>query len=160
MLRGAAVACGEIETKTLADGSFSLDSLDLGTYKVTVGLQGFNTASKAVTLKKGEEVTLDFSLSRATGTAKIHGRVYDVESKKAIGKAGSVILILPVANKYKDIDRNGHYEFENLPAGTYKILTSIPGYGSHDTSLKVTEGEKVTYDFPCRPIDIEEPPWG
>jgi hypothetical protein len=67
---------------------------------------------------------------------------------------------LPVANKYKHIDRNGYYEFENLPAGTYKLLTSIAGYGDHKVILTVNDDEIKAHDFFCKTQNIEEPPWG
>ena len=60
---------------------------------------------------------MDFCLSKSIGTAKIQGHVYDSESKEDVENRGSIILILPVANRYKHIDRNGHYMFDNLPAG-------------------------------------------
>ena len=160
MLSGATVACCGTETKTLADGFFVLDGLDLGSYDIRVSLQGFTPTSKAISVGKGEEVTLDFCLSKSIGTAKIHGRVYDAESKEVVENRGSVILILPVANRYKHIDSNGHYGFDNLPAGTYKILTSIPRYEGRSATVTATEGEIETYDFLCRPIEVEEPPWG
>jgi hypothetical protein len=160
MIKSAKVACEEIEKRTLADGSFVLDGLATGTHKVTVSLQGFKSISKTVSIQEGEEATLDFCLSKDTGTAKIHGHIYDATSKKPVEPGGTVILILPVANKYKHIDRNGYYEFENLPAGTYKLLTSIAGYEDRKVILTVDNDEIKAHDFFCKTQKIEEPPWG
>lgn len=160
MIKSAKVACEGMETRTLADGSFVLNGLATGTYEVTVSLQGFESISKIVSIQEGEEVTLDFCLSKDTGTAKIHGHVYDATSKKPVEPGGTIILILPVANKYKHIDRNGYYEFENLPAGTYKLLTSIAGYEDHKIILTVNDDEIKAHDFFCKTQKIEEPPWG
>lgn len=159
-LKGAKIACYGMETKTLADGFFALDGLAPGTYEVRVSLQGFKSTSKAVSIQEGEEVILDFCLFKDTGTAKIHGHVYDAESKEPVEQGGTVMLILPIANKYKHIDRDGYYKFENLPAGTYKILTSIPGYEDRDVILTVSDDEIKTQDFLCKAKEIEEPPWG
>ncbi len=160
MLKGAKVVCDGMKTRTLADGFFVLDGLAAGTYDVTVSLQGFKSTSKAVSIQDGGEATLDFRLSKATGKAKIRGNVYDTESKKIVEAGGTVMLILPVANKYEHIDKDGYYEFENLPAGTFKIATSIPGYEGGDIILTVTDNEIKTHDFFCKPQKIEEPPWG
>jgi hypothetical protein len=160
LIKSAKAACEEMETRTLADGSFVLDGLATGTHKITVSLQGFKSISKTVSIQEGEAVTLDFCLSKDTGTAKIHGHVYDVMSKEPIEPGGTVILILPVANKYKHIDRNGYYEFENLPAGTYKLLTSIAGYEDRKVILTVNNDEIKAHDFFCKTQKIEEPPWG
>jgi hypothetical protein len=160
MIKSAKVACEEMETRTLADGSFVLNGLATGIHKVTVSLQGFKSISKTVSIQEGEEMTMDFCLSKDTGTAKIHGHVYDAASKQPVEPGGTVILILPVANKYKHIDKNGYYEFENLPAGTYKLLTSIAGYEGHKVILTVTNDEIKAHDFFCKTQKIEEPPWG
>jgi hypothetical protein len=160
ILNGAHVVCRRVETKTLADGSFLLDGLDPGRYEVTVTLQGFKPASRVVSIQEGEETTLDFSLCRATGTAKIRGHVYDAESKRTVEEGGTVVLILPVANRYRHIDRHGYYEFENLPAGTYRMLTSIPGRQDRHVTLTVAHDEVKTHDFFCKTQETEEPPWG
>jgi len=159
-LKGAKVACNVMETRTLANGFFVLGGLTAGTYEVTASLQGFKSTTKAASIQEGEEFSLDFHLSKARGTAKIRGHVYEAESKKPVEHGGTVILILPVANKYKDIGRNGYYEFEDLPAGKYKISTSLPEYADSDVILTVTDNETKTHDFICKPQKIEEPPWG
>ena len=160
VLNSAKVACDGMETKTLADGFFVFDGLTAGTYDVKVSLQGFKSTSRSISTQEGEDVVLDFCLPKALGTAKIEGYVYDVESKEPIEEGGTVILILPVANRYKDIDRDGYYKFENLSADTYKILTSIPGYEDQEVTLTVIDDEIKTNDFLCKIQEIEEPPWG
>lgn len=159
-LKSAKVTCNEMETRTLADGFFVFNNLAPGTYEVAASLQSFKTTSKAASIQEGEDVTVDFHLPEAEGTAKICGHVYDAESKKPVAEGGTIILILTIANKYRAIDKNGYYEFENLPAGTYKISTSLPEYADHHVTLTVTEDEIKTHDFFCRAQDIEEPPWG
>ena len=160
MLNSAKVACYGMETKTLADGFFVLDGLTAGTYDVGVSLQGFKPTSRSISTQEGEDIVLDFCLPKAMGTAKIEGHVYDVKSKKPLEQGGTVILILPVANRYKHIDRDGYYIFENLPADTYKILTSTPGYEDQEVTLTVIDDEIKTNDFLCKIQEIEEPPWG
>ncbi|UCE28506.1 MAG: carboxypeptidase regulatory-like domain-containing protein [Candidatus Bathyarchaeota archaeon] len=159
-LKGAKVACGETETRTLADGYFVLDALVPGDLDVTANLQGFKPESKTISLHEGEEINLDFHLSKAKGTAGIHGYVYDAKSKKTVGKGGSIIIVLPISNKYGSIDKDGYYEFTNLPAGTYKILTSIQGYADNNATLKVNDAETKEHNFFCKTQNIEEPPWG
>lgn len=160
MLQGAKVECHGMETRTLADGSFVFREISPGRQKVKVSLQGFKPTSKTVSIREGEEAVLDFQLSNAIGTAKIHGQVYDAESKKNIGQGGTVILILPTANKYRNIDKDGYYEFENLPEGTYKIVTSILGYEDCEAIVTVADGETKMHNFVCKTRKTDEPPWG
>ena len=160
MLQDAKITCKGIETRTLADGFFTLNNLPLGSHEIKASLQGFKTMSKVVLTQEGEEATVDFTLAPSTGNAKICGHVYDTESKKTIGHEGTVTLILPVANRYRHIGNNGYFEFENLPAGQYKILATIPDYREDEASIEVAEGETKIHDFLCKARKVEEPPWG
>ncbi|MEM2922309.1 MAG: carboxypeptidase-like regulatory domain-containing protein [Candidatus Bathyarchaeia archaeon] len=156
-LKGAKVVCNGVETTTLADGFYVITGITPGTYVVRVSLQGFQSIGKNISLQE-EETVLDFYLPEAKGTAKIHGHVYN-ESKKPLTH-GTIILVLPVTNKYTQIDAEGHYEFRDLPADTYTIATSIPGYEDCTAVLTVAEGEIKTCDFTCKSRRVEEPPWG
>jgi hypothetical protein len=159
-LKSGKVFCGKLETRTLADGLFVFNNLIPGRYEVIASLQGFRTSCEVATTREGEEAIVNLHLSKAEGTAKICGHIYDTRSKTSVSMGGTIKLILPIANKYKDIDKNGYYEFENLPADTYRILTSIPGYADSNVVLAVSDGETKTYDFFCRAQNTEEPPWG
>jgi hypothetical protein len=158
-LKDARVACHGMETRTLANGSFAFQDLDPGTYKVRVTLQGYKPTSKTVSTYSGEETSVEINLRSSTGTAKICGHVYDAESKKPI-RQGTIIMILPVANKYRDVDGNGYYEFPCLSSDTYKIVTSITGYEDGNATLKVANGENKNHDFLLKTMRVEEPPWG
>ena len=160
MLHGAVVVCQGRETRTLTDGTFVLNDLPSGIYKLTVGLEGFEPAGKDITVREGEELVQDFRLSESSGTAKICGHVFDAESKKKIVFGGTVILVLPVTNRYKHIDKNGYYEFDCLPAGEYTIATSIPEYADNKAIQSVDKGETKMLDFFCKPLRAVEPSWG
>ena len=159
-LKGAKVACGKIETRTLADGFFILNVATPGTYDVTASLQGYESTKKAVSIQQGEKKALDLRLPKAIGTARINGHIYDAKAKKIVELGGTAILVMPVANKYSHIDKSGHYEFANLPGGSYKIRISAPGYADSDVILTVKDAETKMHDFFCKPQEIEEPPWG
>ena len=160
MLQGAEVTCNQIRTRTLADGSFILKDLRPAKYKVTISLQGFKPTSRSIIIRGEEDVVQDFLLLGATGTAKIFGQVLDAESKKTANRMGTVILVLPTANRYRNVDEDGYYEFDNLPAGRYAVSTSISGYEDENVVQSIAEGETKKIDFFCRPRRTEEPPWG
>ena len=160
MLQDAKITCKGIETRTLADGFFTLNNLPPGSHEIKASLQGFKTMGKMVLVQEGEETTVDFRLSASIGNAKICGHVYDAESKKTIGREGSVTLILPVANRYRHIGNDGYFEFENLPEGQYKIFATIPDYKEGEASIEVAEGETKVHNFLCKARKVEEPSWG
>ncbi len=105
-------------------------------------------------------ITLDFQLSEAIGNAKIYGTVYDAKTKRPITLGGTIVLILPIANRYALLNKNGYYEFNNLAEDSYDLWASIPEYEDERAVVKITEGEEKVQNFYCRPIQIIEPPWG
>ncbi len=160
-LKDAEVTCSGRKTRTLADGFFSLNGLPAGKAKLEVTLQGFKSTSKTVTLREGKETTAHFRLSPDTGEAKICGYVYDSETKKTVRGGGTVILVLPMANKYAHVDSKGFYEFASLPKGSYKLVVSVQGYEENVATVTVNrENETKNHDFFCRAQEVEEPPWG
>ncbi|MEM3436944.1 MAG: carboxypeptidase regulatory-like domain-containing protein [Nitrososphaerales archaeon] len=154
------VACNEKKTLTLFDGFYEFKNIEPGTYTITVSLKGFKSQSKVVNIQKNDIINLDFRLSEAKGTAKIYGIVYDAETKKPITSGGTIIMVLPVANRYALLDKNGRYEFNDLVGDNYDLLTSIPGYEDERVIVTLAEGEKKVQDFYCKPILNIEPPWG
>jgi hypothetical protein len=158
ILGSAEVACDGKKTITLFDGTYEFKNLEPGTYTVTASLKSFKNLSRIATIEKDSKVTVDFHLPEASGNSKISGRVYDVETKKPI-TSGAVILILPVTNRYVQIN-NGFYEFDNLAEDRYNLVTSIEGYEDGKAAIAVKENEKKIYDFFCKPVLVIEPSWG
>jgi len=160
ILSGARVSCKGVETRTLADGTFAIDNLEPGTHDVTISLQGYESITQSVSIQERNVTKLNFCLQKSVGAARIHGHIYDAESKEIVKKGGSIILVKPIFNEYGQIDREGHFEFRNLPTGTYRILTSILGYETGCVTLELNKGEVKRHDFILKSLDIEEPPWG
>ena len=160
ILNGAKITCNEFETLTLADGYYILDELPTGILEVIVNLKGYQSTSKKVTIKDNEHTVQNFILNKASGTSSIKGNIRDSETNEPIVNKGTVILILPISNKYKPIDANGYYEFDNLPAGTYTLSTSIPEYDDSDIVLTLLDGESKLHNFSCKKNRDVEPAWG
>ena len=159
-LGGVKVVCDGNDTLTLFDGTYRFESLNPGIYTITVSIKGFQSQNKLITIQEDEIMTLDFYLTKALGTAKICGHVYDAETKKPIISGGTIILIQPVSNRYTHINKNGYYEFTDLAKDIYDICVSISGYVDIKDKINVEEGETKLRDFFCNPIQIIEPPWG
>jgi hypothetical protein len=160
ILNGVKVSCNDRETLSLADGFYSFTDLPPGRHEVQVALEGYQSATHTVSTREDEVVVLDFNLSKALGSATISGQVYDRETGEHIERGGTIILIQPISNLYATIDGKGHYAFDNLPAGTYSLSTSIPEYDDTDALLTVEDGESVIHDFYCNLNKEVEPAWG
>ena len=160
ILNGAKVSCNDRETLSLADGFYSFKDLFPGRYDVRVDLEGYQSATQTVSTRENEVLILDFKLSEALGSSIISGLVYDRETSEPIESGGTIILIQPISNRYATIDGKGYYAFDNLPAGTYSLSTSIPEYDDTDALLTVEDGESVVHDFYCNLDKEVEPAWG
>jgi hypothetical protein len=160
ILNGAKVSCNSRESMSLADGFYAFKDLPPGQYAVHVDLEGFQSVTQTVSTRENQVVVLDFHLPQALGSATISGQIYDRETRDPVGRGGTVILILPLSNRYVILDKNGHYAFENLPAGTYHLTTSIPEYDDTDAFLTVETGESIVHDFECKRNNEVEPAWG
>lgn len=163
MLSAARVKCspGNMEAITLFDGSYKLEYLPPGSYTVTASLKGFQGQSKSVILKENETAILDFKLPRAIGNSKIYGRVLDAETKMPIQTNVTLMLILPVANRYAVIDKDAYYEFDKLPSDIYEIFAvPLNGYWEEKAIVSVGENEVKKVDIFLRPKIVVEPPWG
>ncbi len=158
-LTGAEVTCGGATSNVLADGSYSLTGLSQGTCELKANLKGYTSVTREVNLLENGTLEVNLVLSKAVGNAKISGTVTDGNSSLPLG-SGRVILVLPIANRYTDIDPHGHYEFSELTADTYKLYLSIRGYEELEAEVKVAEGQTLSHNFLCRQVRVEEPPWG
>jgi len=160
ILNGAKVSCNDRETLSLADGFYAFKDLPPGRHEVQVDLEGFESATQTVLTRENEVAVLDFHLSKAFGSATISGQVYDKETGEPITRGGTIILIQPISNRYATIDGKGYYAFDNLPAGTYNLSTSIPEYDDTDALLTVMDSESVIHDFYCYLNRDVDPAWG
>ncbi len=157
---GAKITCDEHETITLFDGTYKLTDLKPSTYTISVNLKGFQPQKKTAEVKANEESIIDFDLAEAIGNSKIYGHIYDTETKKPITSRGTVILILPVTNRYAHINSKGYFEFDNLSPDTYEICTAIQEYIDKKITVTIAQGKKKKIKIYCTHEQIEEPPWG
>lgn len=158
-LNAAAVTCNDLVTTTLADGTYRFTNLSPTTYVLTVTLQGHQSATQTLIITDATTHTVDFQLTKTTGTASITGHVFDSETRQPL-KTGTIILILPISNQYSTITTDGSYTFITLPAGTYKLITSIPKYNDCEHLVVLAEGKSQIQDIYCTRNQEVEPAWG
>jgi hypothetical protein len=158
-LNAASVTCNDLVTTTLADGAYRFTNLSPATYVLTVTLNGYQSATKTLIITDTTTHTVDYQLTKATGTASITGHVFDNETHHPL-KTGTIILIRPISNQYSTITTEGSYTFIKLPAGTYKLITSIPEYNDCEHRVVLAEGESHIQDIYCTRNQEVEPAWG
>ena len=92
-------------------------------------------------------LALPLAIAHSAG-GRIEGKVTD--PKGAIIVGATVIVTDPETNKsFTAItDQQGHYKIEGLPAQTYSLVVSAPGFSeTHRHSVKVEDGAVATVDL-------------
>lgn len=83
-------------------------------------------------------------LSWAQTGGSIQGRVTDPKSKEPL--TGVVVFL--DGTKYSAVtDLDGKFSITQLPQGTYKLLTSLLGYKSHNSTVVITDERGQTLDI-------------
>lgn len=129
------------QTVTLQPGeskavSFEVTPHEARTYQVSVdGLTGSFTAWAPV------------------GQANIYGQVSDAVINQPIAAAAVSIMYTDIATT---TDQSGHFEFLNLPVGTYVISVQASGYESFMVNLTIIEGDN-SLDIKLDPIAAPPP---
>jgi hypothetical protein len=157
---GVSVRCGDRETLTLFDGSYSFKELPQGTYEVAASLEGYNRSSAEVTVQEGEEAALDLRIEPATGGGRIWGRVTSEATGRPPSTGGTVFIKRQTSNKATPINPlNGVYEFRDLPPGTYTLWTAVLEHVDKAAEVVLAGGEEAQEDIVIR-RRAEEVPWG
>ena len=159
-LSGVKIEISGEEATTLADGTYRIEGLASSTYEVTAHINGYEPNLKVVTVGEVGNTTVDFSLREAVGTGTIEGLILDNTTKKAISSEGTVVLILPLGNKYASVDDKGHYRFVGLPPGSHELWASSSLYEDKRMTVTLREAERKIINFHCVPSNRVEPPWG
>ena len=74
----------------------------------------------------------------------VYGVVYDSSTGTPVYNAS---VTLSPTNKTIVTGRDGHFEFNNLDAGAYKINVTCDGYESNSSQITVVPGERVSSDI-------------
>ncbi len=167
----SASSTGRIATATTdANGHYDFQNLTAGNYRVKVwdpngtfftewNLEKPDYASADnIAAAVGPATVVNFGLE--PGAARIQGRVRDRNAANVTPLAGATVTLYDNAGNIVAIDTSGPsgwYDFTSLPAGTYKLKFSMPGYFTewyqdHWLSAKanaqtVVSGQNLILDF-------------
>ncbi len=143
-------------TRTDADGLYFFEDLVATTYQVTVSAQGYLPASAEVEVLDGATAVLDFALDPMV-FGSLEGTVTDVDTGGPI--AGAWIALLPPWTEgfggggWRPVrtDDAGFYRFDNVAAGTHRVVAFAHGYVPADETAEVLEGQTTVVDLALDP---------
>ncbi|OCA81484.1 hypothetical protein A8F94_21640 [Bacillus sp. FJAT-27225] len=120
--------------KTDGEGKF-FTALEQGSYTLTVKAFGHKEQDFTITINNGQVLNENFIIqSENAGT--LSGKVADAQTKDVIEGATIEALGTPAEAKTNE---SGEFEL-TLPAGTYEVRISAPGYKPVFETIDITEG--------------------
>jgi len=138
---------------SFVDGSYTLMSIEPGTYKVRCEKTGFSTESQFVTVQSGVNVT-GINFNMLSIYAKVSGVVKIMASSPAIPIAGASVSINMNGTWIDTVsDGSGNFEFQNLQPGStsvqcYLVATAGTTYNKgYSASFYLQQGQTVTKDI-------------
>jgi len=87
--------------------------------------------------------------------ATLEGTVLDPSGRVVAGARVSLLQSL-VPMDERATDARGNYRFENLRAGTYRLVARAPGFASSATDLRLPEGQTRTADLHLELSAVEQ----
>jgi hypothetical protein len=139
----ATVSAPDLGLSTTTDAGSGVYSLALppGVWALTAAATDHVTATVAVTVTSGLTQTQPFALARVTGG--VTGSVIDLAS----GAPMSATVSVPALNLTVTTDpATGVYTL-TLPAGTWRVQVSAPGFATSAVDVTVSSGAMITVDF-------------
>jgi hypothetical protein len=138
------------EAVTDAEGRFSVEGLEAGTYDVTARLMGLAPGELRDVVAGRKDLVL--TLARGTTLA---GTVRDAASGRPLPSFTLAVftkrgpLQRDAFAQLSFIDAQGRYEVAGVPAGSYVVEVAAHGYAPSEASVEVAKGASgpVTADF-------------
>jgi hypothetical protein len=149
----------DISPATLPRGSFSTLTNEKGHYTLhvptgylsfSVWAEGYAAVWEVLAVHKHEHLEKDVILQpeEEAGVGNVEGTVVDAESGEGI--AGATVTIFAGRGGSLFVgttDENGHYRFEDVPAGEWKSGVDADGYDSVAEKVVVFEGDTIIHDY-------------
>ena len=131
------------------DGKFRLP-LPAGTYTISVTTPSspYPLRISSIVVRAGETTTLaPIELAQTTGTSIVCGQI-------SPPRPDAQVKLLYEGRERAAVhaDREGKYEFKELPAGNYTVQANAPGHADDSAQVVVTENQKVEQNALLLPI--------
>lgn len=133
-LEGATLTFRGTDYTTDVAGSVAVTAV-AGTFQVDVKKTGYTELAQSVTLKRGDNGTLDLTMS------KVPEKLYSVKGITVDDVSGLPVAAaaISLADTNTKADAAGGFTVDNVPAGTYDLKVTAAGYRAFTKSIVVGE---------------------
>ena len=129
---------------TDANGAFSFDDLEAGTYTLSFSKSGYGDETQEVSVVTGQTSKVNVYLKLPSAiTGKIAGTIKDYKTGQLISNCK--VSLTPTGNSMTS-SSSGTYEFTDLTPGQYSVSYTKSGYDDENTTETVTAGKTTTAD--------------
>ncbi|MFC1801137.1 carboxypeptidase regulatory-like domain-containing protein [Nanoarchaeota archaeon] len=131
---GASIEAFSIKTTSLANGSYTLTALPIGTAIVTGTANGYGQSVSSVTVSTGATTNHNITLPAAS-SGRIHGFV--TSGGSPLG--GALVSVSGADYSQISTQGDGSYSLDALNLGSYTATASASGYGSSSQQVSLTD---------------------
>lgn len=138
------------ETKTDANGNYTLSAVPVGNRTVTAGAAGYVSQEKQATVTEGMVSEVNFALAAEPiggGTGAIKGTVTDAQSGARLGG----VLVETDTGQSAATNPAGKYGLRSVPEGERTVTASKSGYVAGSRQVSVAADGTSTANFALQP---------
>ncbi len=142
---------GSYATLTTSAGAFELAGMVPGDYVLDVSLDGFTTATRAVTVASDQGTLADFSLAPIVAPGMVTGVVRDFQMASVEGAR-----IFSATGEYSTLSRaDGTFILVDLVAGSYHLTAEKTGFSADSRVVTLEAGQTLGVDFVLADLLVE-----
>ena len=149
----AKLSIGALSTNTDRNGHFILIHVPPGIGKMRVEALGFHNTERDILVQTDVRIE-DLSVILTEVTGNIEGTIQSESGEPLAEAEVSGIFRLRKPQMVAKTDREGHYSFEGIPVGEYRIRAAAKGYGVDGSIVQVRDGVPTRADFALRPGNL------
>ncbi len=131
---------GGMITYTNSAGYYILQDLPPGDLNLIFSRPGFESKTISCKIEAGKKIELDQILKRiGIKTGSIRGIIADYITNEPLVAEVTIMEL----NRSVTSDKNGFFEFDNIPAGFYLLKVQALNYVTSQTDIKVESGKST-----------------
>jgi len=147
---------GHFETQTFRGGMFSFPEVPVGDWHITASMQGVGTDEDDIVVNANQQTVVNLVLEE--GGNDDFGTVFGVVSTENGNAAANANVHLESGDHSLNTltNREGLFNFAQVPPGTYHITATLHNVGRAEADIAVVANEETEINLVLVPVGVEE----